>query len=63
MVEGWGGELRVGRLLELRGRREGTLPWVDAGMDRGCYMEALRPRKCGDLGGGESVARAVRLIL
>jgi hypothetical protein len=43
-TEGCEETLEPGRLLELRGRREGTLPWVDAGMDRGCYMEALRPR-------------------
>ena len=38
------GDLRVSRLLQLRGRREGALPRGDEGMDKGCNLEAARPR-------------------
>jgi hypothetical protein len=53
----WRGELRAGRLLQLRGRREGALPRGDEGMDRGAHLEEARPRHCGGLGGWEDVGK------
>ena len=50
-----GGELRVGRLLQLRGRREGALPRGDAGMDRGCDLEEARPYNRGGPSGRQGV--------
>ena len=39
----WGGDLRAGRLLELRGHGEGALPRRNEGMDRGGDLEGAGP--------------------
>src|SRR5919107_413572 len=49
------GELRTGRLLQLRGYGEGALPGGDEGMDRRRYVETPRPRHGGGDGGREGV--------
>jgi hypothetical protein len=42
-TDGGEGDLRAGRLLQLRGRRESTLPREDEGMDRGRHLEDAGP--------------------
>jgi hypothetical protein len=50
-----GGDFRTGRLLQLRGRREGALPREDEGMDRRRYMEVPRSHRCRGLSGRQGV--------
>ncbi len=48
-IEHWpkerrGGDIRAGRLLQLRGGGEGALPGRDEGQNRGRYLEETGPR-------------------
>ena len=59
---GEGGDVRAGRLLQLRDRRKGALPRGDAGADRRRDLEATGPHHRGSPGGRRSVGQAIRSL-